>query len=140
VGYRWFAKYRLRPRYAFGHGLSYTTFGYADLQVAGGDTVRATFTVTNAGRVAGAVVPQLYLTRAAGSARTRLLGFERVHLGPGESRRITITADPRLLATFDATAGRWRIADGTHEVALAAAADRPVLTAGATLTGREFGS
>src|SRR5262249_20924773 len=98
VGYRWFARTGAAPLYAFGHGLSYTTFAYGDLEVAGGETVTARFTVTNTGARAGADVPQLYLTAAPDGARARLLGFERVELAPGESRRVAVTADPRLLA------------------------------------------
>jgi len=78
VGYRWFAKTGEKPLYAFGHGLSYTSFDYSDLEVSGGDTVTATFTVTNTGQREGADVPQLYLTEAAGDKHMRLLGFERV--------------------------------------------------------------
>jgi beta-glucosidase len=66
--------------YAFGHGLSYTSFAYSDLKVEGGETVTASFTVTNTGKREGADVPQLYLTEAAGEKRMRLLGFERVVL------------------------------------------------------------
>jgi hypothetical protein len=62
IGYRWFAQQHQQPLYAFGHGLSYTTFDYSDLQVEGGDTVTAALTVTNTGDRAGADVPQLYLT------------------------------------------------------------------------------
>src|SRR5690606_3625477 len=86
VGYRWFALQNERPLYAFGHGLAYTTFDYDDLQLEGGETITASFTVTNVGERKGADVPQLYLTEAAGDKRMRLLGFERVELEPGESR------------------------------------------------------
>jgi Fibronectin type III-like domain len=65
---------------------------------------------------------------------------ERVELQPGESRQVTLTADPRLLASFDGTAGHWRIAEGTHRVALARSAEEPVLTADTALTGRHFGT
>ncbi len=82
VGYRWFARTGAKPLFAFGHGLSYANFVYSDLDVSGGETVRATFTVTNTGQREGADVPQLYLTEAAGDKRQRLLGFERVQLGP----------------------------------------------------------
>jgi beta-glucosidase len=140
IGYRWFAKTGATPMYAFGHGLSYTTFEYNDLDVTGGDTVTATFTVTNTGDRAGADVPQLYLTEAAGDRRQRLLGFERVQLDPGESRSVTLTADPRLLGRFDGAAGRWRITDGTYGVAVGRSAVDPDLTAKTTLNDALFGS
>ncbi|HEY7060793.1 MAG TPA: beta-glucosidase [Chloroflexota bacterium] len=140
VGYRWFAQQRRRPLYAFGHGLSYTTFAYSDLRVSGGDTITASFTVTNSGQRAGADVPQLYLTEAPGERRMRLLGFERVELVPGESRRVTLTADPRLLARFDLRAGLWRLAAGNYRVALGKSAGDLVLTAEVSLTARLFGA
>ena len=73
-----------------------------------------TFTVTNTGDRAGADVPQLYLTEPR---EVRLLGFERVELAPGESRTVTITAEPRVLAPF-----------GGGPIAVSSAADAPVLT------------
>jgi len=140
VGYRWFAKTGATPLYAFGHGLSYTTFEYGDLEVGGGDTVTATFAVTNTGDRSGADVPQLYLTDAAGDERMRLLAFQRVELAPGESRQVTLTADRRLLARFDGDAEQWHIAEGTYTVAVGRAADALELAADTTLTGALFGS
>jgi len=151
VGYRWFAQQREQPLYAFGHGLSYTTFDYSDLRVQGGGTVTATFTVTNTGGRRGADVPQVYLTSAPDGARMRLLGFERVDLEPGESTQVTVTADPRLLARFDSQAGQagqageageagqWRITAGTYQVALGSAADSLRLTGETALEGALFG-
>lgn len=141
VGYRWYAEKGLKPLYAFGHGLSYTTFDYTDLKVGGGETVTATFTVINTGKVAGAAVPQLYLTSAPDGRRMRLLGFERVELKPGESKAVSVTADPRLLARFDGThgIGRWRISGGTYRIALGKSAAEPILTTEATLDARQFG-
>jgi beta-glucosidase len=66
------------------------------------------------------------MTRRHGDERVRVLGFERVELQPGVSRQVTVTADPRLLATFDGTAGQWRIAEGIHRIPLAHRADEPV--------------
>ena len=139
VGYRWFAKTRATPLFAFGHGLSYTSFTYSDLKVTGGKTVTASFTVRNAAQRPGADVPQLYLTDAAGDRRMRLLGFERVELRPGESRRVTLGADPRLLARFDAPAGQWRITNGVYQVAVGRSAVDLILTGQARLSAQLFG-
>jgi beta-glucosidase len=137
VGYRWFAQQDEQPLYAFGHGRGYTTFAYDGLEVEGGDTITARFTVTNTGDRAGADVPQVYLTATAGCRRMRLLGFERVELAPGASCDVTVTADPRLLSRFD---GAWHVDEGDYEIALGAAADDLRLTAGARLPERRFGS
>ena len=137
VGYRWFARTGQAPMFAFGHGLSYTGFCYRELEVAGGDTVTASFSVVNTGDRSGADVPQLYLTGAAGEPRLRLLGFERVELEPGAARRVTIEADPRLLARYDG--GAWRIPPGGYTVAVGASAAALKLTAGVELAGRSFG-
>ena len=139
VGYRWFAMRGETPLYPFGFGLSYTSFDYSDLEVRGGETIEASFTVTNSGERAGADVPQVYLTGAPDGKRTRLLGFERVELRPGESRWVTVTAEPRLLARFDGGAGQWRIAGGTHTVVLGRSAGDPVLTGEADVAARLFG-
>jgi beta-glucosidase len=140
VGYRWFARTAQQPLYAFGHGLSYTSFAYSDLEVTGGETVTATFKVTNTGDRDGADVAQLYLTEAAGDRRVRLLGFEKVELAPGQSRGVTIAAEPRLLARYDGKAGQWHISPGRYQVAVAKAANGLILTAGTTLTEQSFGS
>jgi beta-glucosidase len=141
VGYRWDAQKNQKPLYGFGHGLSCTTFSYTDFKVSGGDTITATFTVTNTGKIAGADVPQVYLTDAAGERRTRLLGFERVPLAPGATKTVTLSADARLLARFDGRTGpgQWRITPGTYRVALGKSASDLVSTAEAPLTGRVFG-
>ncbi len=140
VGYRWFARTGARPRYAFGHGLSYTDFDYAELTVEGGETVTASFNVINTGRRAGADVAQLYLTDAVGERRMRLLGFDRVELAPAESRRVTIRTDPRLLGRFEVDAGQWHVAAGTYLVAVGKAADHLVLSGATWLSERWFGS
>ena len=138
VGYRWFGKTGEDPMFAFGHGLSYTSFDYRDLVVTGGHTVHASFNVVNIGDRGGADVPQLYLTAAPDGQRLRLLGFERVELEPGALRRVTIEADPRLLARYDGNAGAWRIQPGSYAVAVGASAVAQRLSAEVEVGGRTF--
>jgi beta-glucosidase len=68
-----------------------------------------------------------------------LLGFERIELEPGDSRLVTIEADPRLLARYDGAAGGWRIAAGNYTVAVGACAVDLQLAAEVELAGRVFG-
>ena len=90
--YRYFQD---RPLYPFGHGLSYTTFAYADLvlpsEIRSGEAVTVAVTVKNTGSRAGEEVVQLYLTDLEASVPTAvrsLVGFKRISLEPGESRRV----------------------------------------------------
>lgn len=138
VGYRWYAKKNAKPLYPFGHGLSYTSFEYEDLEAQGGDTIRASFTVRNTGDRAGADVPQLYLTEAAGERRTRLLGFQRVELEPGESRRVSLTADPRLFARFDVARGAFHVAPGAYALVVGKNAEHAALGAEVILAERRL--
>ena len=138
VGYRWFAKNQMSPLFPFGYGESYTSFRYSGLSVSGGETVRATFTVTSTGALQGIDTPQVYLTSGPGRRQQRLIGWQRVALRPGESRQVTITADPRLLANWDEAARAWRIEPGDHAVALGKDAASLEMRASARLQGRSF--
>jgi beta-xylosidase len=130
------------PLFAFGHGLSYTTFGYEDLELSGGHAptdgeVGISCTVRNTGSVAGAEVVQLYLSDPVASVVRPvrwLAGFIRVTLAPGESARVTF----RLHADRTAFTGRDRtrmVEPGAISVAVGGASDDLPLTGSFTLTG-----
>jgi beta-glucosidase len=95
------------PLFAFGHGLSYTTFAYSDLDVQAGDItapIEVSLLVENTGRCAGDEVVQLYCRdEVASVARPdrMLLGFVRLSLSPGEQRRVVFTIHPSRLAFYD---------------------------------------
>jgi beta-glucosidase len=134
IGYRWFARTGQKPLFPFGFGLSYTSFDVAGLTVTGGKTLNVTFEVVNTGKRAGAGVPQVYLRSAAGKASTRLLGWDKVRLEPGERRRVSVSVDPRLLASFDVRAKRWRIDGGEYGVSVGQHADDVRLSGTARIT------
>lgn len=136
IGYRRLATQHRAPLFSFGYGLSYTRYAYSNLKVRGGRTITASFDVTNTGRIAGDAVPQVYLTSQPGKPLERLIDFSRITLVPGETRHVTLTADPRILADFDVTAHGWRITPGDYTVALAQSAAEPIATATVKLGGR----
>jgi beta-glucosidase len=119
--YRYFTQ---TPLYPFGHGLSYTSFSYANLSmpasVRAGEAVPVSVDVTNAGRVAGDEVVQLYVRDVEASVRVpvrALAGFARVTLAPGETRRVSFTLAPRALSIVDKTSRRV-IEPGVFEIAV----------------------
>ncbi|MES3020235.1 MAG: glycoside hydrolase family 3 N-terminal domain-containing protein [Pseudomonadota bacterium] len=97
------------PRYAFGHGLSYTEFGYGALKLdratmRAADTLTVSFDLTNKGKVAGEEVVQLYLRDLVSSVVRpvkELKGFQKIMLQPGETRRVSFAIDRSLLTFFD---------------------------------------
>ncbi|MGY1520323.1 glycoside hydrolase family 3 C-terminal domain-containing protein [Luteimonas sp. A482] len=116
------------PVYPFGHGLSYTRFAYAPLQLvpaAGGasEGVRVSAQLRNAGERAGDEVAQLYLEfpELEGVPRIALRGFQRVTLAPGETRTLEFELDPRDLSAVDVEGdrqvmpGRYRIWVGSGQ-------------------------
>jgi beta-glucosidase len=119
VGYKWYQKRGIEPLFPFGYGLSYTRFRYRHLtaRLQEGRLV-VSFEVTNIGARTGAAVPQVYVGPKAGGweAPRRLEGWAKVSLAPNDSAALSITVDPRLLATFDVARQRWRTASGTYEV------------------------
>ena len=123
VGYRWFDKQTIEPLYAFGYGLSYTTFGYSDLKAtpsANGD-LAVTFTVKNTGSTASDEVPQIYLAhpeqKQAGDFPVHeLVAFDRIHLAPGESKTESITVPKHRLEFWNTSAGKWTVASGPRPV------------------------
>ena len=139
VGYKWFDLKGHKPLFAFGHGLSYTSFGYSDLQAVAADGgIRVSFATTNTGARAGKAVPQVYVAKAGWEAPKRLGGWDKLALNAGEQRASTVTVDPRTLAVFDSASNRWKIAAGEYKVILATAADAPVQTVTVRLPARDF--
>ena len=121
IGYRWYAAKRDKPLFPFGYGLSYTRFSFSSAKFVGGARPGVTVTVRNLGKRAGAVVPQLYVTAPDGSP-LRLAAWKRQWLAPGQSARVTLTADRYALARWQN--GGWAVAGGKYRLALAQDAEQ----------------
>jgi beta-glucosidase len=130
------------PRYAFGHGLSYTTFAYGDLRLSStrmtpDGKITLQFTLTNSGRVAGAEVVQFYLRDPVASVVRpvkELKGFQRIALKPGERRTVGFTVDRDTLSFFDRKLA-WGAEPGTFELMVGSASDDIRLRQTIELTG-----
>jgi len=123
VGYRWFDKEKIAPEFPFGFGLSYTTFAYSNLKTepAAEGGIVAEFDVKNTGTVASDEVPQVYLGRPEHKfpgefPEHALVAFDRIHLNPGESKRVSVTVPLRRLQFWSTEAGKWTTATGPRAV------------------------
>ena len=131
VGYRWANKQKKsKPLFAFGHGLSYTTFEYgkpvADAKTMSPDgklTVKVT--VKNTGSREGQEVVQLYIADKKSSLPRplkELKGFKKIKLTPGESKEVSFVIDKEALSFFDDTKHAWIAEPGKFEAIIAASA------------------
>jgi beta-glucosidase len=123
VGYRGFEKNNVKPLFPFGHGLSYTTFEYANLTVTPEKTkdgrVEVSFDVKNTGARAGAEVAQVYVGDAHAKVPRppkELKGFAKLALEPGETRRATVALDARSFSYYDVASKSWRADPGSFDI------------------------
>jgi len=124
VGYRWYDTKGIPVDFAFGSGLSYTTFELSGARVK---KDRVSVRVANTGDRAGAEVVQLYIAAPESSVERpakELKGFEKVYLNPGESRIVTFEVTPQDLSYFDAEKHEWVAEKGEYRLLLGTASDR----------------
>ena len=115
VGYRWVDHAKTKPDFAFGHGLSYTTFRLSNLRLSANTMTKdghitLTVNVKNTGSREGAEVVQLYIHDVKSSLERpykELKGFAKVGLKPGESKDVSIDVNNEALSFYDDRAGKW---------------------------------
>lgn len=135
TGYRWYDKEGVKPLYAFGHGLSYSTFAYSDLSVQGTDV---TFTVQNTGTLPGTEIAQVYLGEAAvpegiQMAKKQLCGFKRLEdMQPGEARTVTISIPARSFCYWDPNNALSVREDGTKDKWVKTTGNRKIMVGGSS--------
>jgi beta-glucosidase len=123
--------FKHKPLYAFGYGLSYTTFAYSNIkfdsgEVKTGKPVNVTVEVKNTGTVAGADVVQMYVSfvkSAVSRPNEELAGFERVMLAPGESKKVTIALKPEDLQYWDTSSKHFVLEKGKVDVKVGDSSD-----------------
>ena len=128
VGYRYFSTANVPVAYPFGHGLTYTTFGYSELvlskkAMSASESVRVTLRVTNSGRVSSSEVVQLYVRDVEASVPRpdrELKAFAKVRLAPGKSEDVSFTLDPRAFAFYDTRYHDWYVEGGDFELLVGA--------------------
>ena len=144
VGYRWTDKQKEKPLFAFGHGLSYTTFkvGKAKVdkqRITSDETVTFTVDVTNTGSLAGAETIQLYIRDLKSSLPRpvkELKGFSKVYLAPGATQQVSITIDKSALSFYDDRVGEWVAEPGDFEALIGTASDKITSTVKFSLATR----
>ena len=131
VGYRWFDKEEIEPLFAFGHGLSYTSFTYGKAETdsrtmtADGD-ITVSVDITNSGDCEGKEVVQLYISDLKSSLPRpvkELKGFRKVSLSPGESTTVTFTISKEDLSFFDPDRHEWVAEPGKFKALIGSASD-----------------
>lgn len=113
VGYRYYDKAGVKPRWAFGHGLSYTRFAYSELKAEG---LNVACTLTNTGTLPGAEVVQLYIAAPQDGLHRpvkELRGFRKVYLQPGESAEVRFELTERDFALWQ---DGWKVPAGEYEI------------------------
>ena len=128
VGYKWFDAENKEPLFAFGHGLSYTSFAYSGLKAA---IESVSFTVRNTGKRAGAEIVEVYagLPAAANEPPKRLVAWDKVALEPGQSKTVTLPLDPKFLSIFDEQKDDWSLLPGEYKIFVGGSLRKTPLTA-----------
>lgn len=118
VGYRYYDSFDVEPEFCFGHGLSYTTFGYSDMVVESNGksgeelSVRISLTLTNLGEREGLEVVQLYVADPNCSVprpRKELKDFEKVSLKPGETAKVTFELQKDDFSYYCVEEAGWKM-------------------------------
>ncbi|MBR2367755.1 MAG: glycoside hydrolase family 3 C-terminal domain-containing protein [Alistipes sp.] len=128
VGYRGFEKRNIEPLFSFGHGLSYTSFDYSNLQlskreICDGESIEVRLTVRNSGGCRGKEVVQLYVADCEASLPRpvkELKGFTKVDLEAGESTEVCFTIGRDALCYYDDIRGEWIAEAGEFKVMVGA--------------------
>lgn len=146
VGYRWFDRLQIEPLFPFGHGLSYTTFSLANMEVhPDGDNFNVRVVVRNTGPRGGAEVVQIYVATPLATSQSlachppkQLRGFAKLYLEPGEEATAEIQIDRlRCTSYWDELENCWRSEVGVYKLLAGSSSRGDFLCADVTVTETE---
>lgn len=128
IGYRYYDKVERNVRFPFGFGLSYTSFEYSDIKLkkknlTKGEEAKVTFTIKNTGDVAGSEIAQVYVAKPESKifrAPKELKGFVKIHLEPGEEKKVTVELDDRAFAFWNTATEDWCVESGEYKILVGA--------------------
>jgi beta-glucosidase len=141
VGYRGYEKLGIAPAFAFGHGLSYTTFDYRNLKASAtkSGTVQVTLNLRNTGDRTGSEVVQVYTGKLPGTVDTpskQLAGFAKVELKPGKQQQVTLNLDAKALSYWDEAKDQWVMPAGKVPLYVGSSSQDIRLTGSVTVYGQ----
>jgi beta-glucosidase len=126
AGYRWFDNKKISPEFAFGEGLSYTSFSYSNIKVNkavanAGETIEVSADIKNTGALTGEEVVQLYLSAgkimpALAMPAKQLRGFEKILLKPGETKKVLFKLTPEELYVYNEQTKQYQVPVGKYTV------------------------
>ena len=128
IGYRYYDKVERNVRFPFGFGLSYTSFEYSDIKLkkknlTKGEGAKVTFTIKNTGDVAGSEIAQVYVAKPESKifrAPKELKGFVKIHLEPGEEKKVMVELDDRAFAFWNTATEDWCVESGEYKILVGA--------------------
>lgn len=132
VGYRWYENKNIEPLYAFGYGLSYTTYAYSNLRLAqqvihSGSVLHLSVDVENTGKMDGQEVAQVYvrdLESCISRPLKELKGFQKVHLNAGSKKTVDFTLVERDFSFWDVETQDWKLEPGFFEILIGSASNK----------------
>ena len=142
LGYRHFDRSKVQPLFAFGYGLSYTTFQYSGLSISPSSAdlsapVNVSFNIKNNGPREGAEIAEIYVGDSHASVPRpvkELKGFAKLHLRSGETKRVTVSLDGRAFSFYDVEKNNWKAEPGKFSILVGSSSEKIELQGEFTLS------
>ena len=138
VGHRWYEANSIKPLFCFGHGLSFTSFNYQNLEVTTGSdfVVTCKFEIQNTGDISGLEIAQCYVGFASplpGEPYKTLQGFVKEEIGANELKKVEIKLGPRNFSFWSVETNTWQIREGSYQILIGSSSENILLQANINL-------